>query len=72
VAGVRGQAGDLAVRWIPGGRFTMGSPSSEPDRDSEEAARGSTDSWVLPSGDGMHARAVGEGDGRESVAFQGD
>jgi hypothetical protein len=28
VAGARGQAGDLAVRWIPSGRFTMGSPSS--------------------------------------------
>ena len=26
----------LAVRWIPSGRFTMGSPSSEPDRDSDE------------------------------------
>ena len=36
VAGVRGQAGDLAVRWIPSGRFTMGSPSSEPDRSSDE------------------------------------
>jgi formylglycine-generating enzyme required for sulfatase activity len=36
VAGLRGQAGDLAVRWIPSGRFTMGSPSSEPDRDSDE------------------------------------
>jgi formylglycine-generating enzyme required for sulfatase activity len=36
VAGVRGQAGDLAVRWIPSGRFTMGSPSSEPDRYSDE------------------------------------
>ena len=36
VAGVRGQAGDLAVRWIPSGRFTMGSPSSEPGRDSDE------------------------------------
>jgi formylglycine-generating enzyme required for sulfatase activity len=36
VAGVRGQAGDLAVRWIPSGRFTMGSPTSEPDRSSEE------------------------------------
>ncbi len=36
VAGVRGQAGDLAVRWISSGRFTMGSPSSEPDRYSDE------------------------------------
>jgi formylglycine-generating enzyme required for sulfatase activity len=36
VAGVRGQAGDLAVRWIPSGRFTMGSPTSEPDRSSDE------------------------------------
>ncbi len=36
VAGLRGQAGDLAVRWIPSGRFTMGSPTSEPDRDSNE------------------------------------
>ena len=36
VAGDRGRAGDLAVRWIPSGRFTMGSPSSEPDRDSYE------------------------------------
>ena len=26
----------LAVRWIPSGRFTMGSPSSEPDRGSDE------------------------------------
>ena len=26
----------LAVRWIPSGRFTMGSPSSEPDRYSDE------------------------------------
>ena len=36
VAGARGQAGDLAVRWIPSGRFTMGSPTSEPDRSSDE------------------------------------
>jgi formylglycine-generating enzyme required for sulfatase activity len=36
VAGDRGQAGDLAVRWIPSGRFTMGSPLSEPGRDSDE------------------------------------
>jgi formylglycine-generating enzyme required for sulfatase activity len=36
VAGLRGQAGDLAVRWIPNGRFTMGSPTSEPDRRSDE------------------------------------
>ncbi len=36
VAGARGQAGDLAVRWIPSGQFTMGSPSSEPDRYSDE------------------------------------
>jgi formylglycine-generating enzyme required for sulfatase activity len=36
VAGLRGQAGDLAVRWIPSGRFTMGSPTSEPDRSSDE------------------------------------
>jgi formylglycine-generating enzyme required for sulfatase activity len=36
VAGLRGQGGDLAVRWIPSGRFTMGSPSSEPDRDADE------------------------------------
>ncbi len=28
-----------------------------------DPARGGIDSWVLPSGDGMHARAVGEGDG---------
>ena len=26
----------LAVRWVPAGRFTMGSPSSEPDRSSDE------------------------------------
>ena len=26
----------LAVRWVPSGRFTMGSPSSEPDRSSDE------------------------------------
>ena len=26
----------LAVRWVPAGRFSMGSPSSEPDRDSDE------------------------------------
>ena len=35
------EAGDrlvfgLAVRWVPSGRFTMGSPSSEPDRSSDE------------------------------------
>ena len=37
----RAEAGErlvlgLAVRWIPSGRFTMGSPSSEPDRYSDE------------------------------------
>ena len=36
VAGVRGQAGDLAVRRIPAGRFTMGSPSSEEGRYPDE------------------------------------
>ena len=37
----RAEAGErlvlgLAVRWVPSGRFTMGSPSSEPDRSSDE------------------------------------
>ena len=37
----RAEAGErlvfgLAVRWVPSGRFTMGSPSSEPDRSSNE------------------------------------
>jgi formylglycine-generating enzyme required for sulfatase activity len=36
VAGVRYQVGGLAVRWIPSGRFTMGSPSSEPGRTFDE------------------------------------
>ena len=40
-AAFRAEAGEglvvgLAVRWIPNGRFTMGSPSSEPDRYSDE------------------------------------
>jgi formylglycine-generating enzyme required for sulfatase activity len=39
--GVAVQAGErlvfgLAVRWVPSGRFTMGSPSSEEGRDSDE------------------------------------
>ncbi len=37
-AGLRGQAGDVAVRWIPAGRFRMGSPSGEEGRDSDEVA----------------------------------
>jgi formylglycine-generating enzyme required for sulfatase activity len=36
VAGARGQAGDFAVRWVPSGRFTLGSPLIEPGRDSDE------------------------------------
>ena len=36
VAGVRGQVGGVPARWIPAGRFAMGSPLSEPDRDSDE------------------------------------
>ena len=36
VAGVRGQVGGMPARWIPAGRFTMGSPSSESERDSDE------------------------------------
>ena len=36
VAGDRGRAGDLAVRWVPSGRFTMGSPSSERERGFDE------------------------------------
>ena len=37
----RAEAGErlvlgLPVRWVPSGRFTMGSPSSEPDRSSDE------------------------------------
>ena len=35
--GVRGEVGEIAVRWIPGGRFTMGSPSSEEGRYSRES-----------------------------------
>jgi formylglycine-generating enzyme required for sulfatase activity len=34
--GVRGQVGAIFVRWIPAGRFTMGSPSSEEGRYSDE------------------------------------
>jgi formylglycine-generating enzyme required for sulfatase activity len=37
-AGGRGQAGGLAVRWIPAGRFRMGSPPGEEGRDSDEVA----------------------------------
>ena len=36
VAGARGQVGDFAVRWVPSGRFTLGSPLIEPGRDSDE------------------------------------
>ena len=36
VAGARGQVGDLAVRWVPSGRFTLGSPLIEPGRDPDE------------------------------------
>jgi formylglycine-generating enzyme required for sulfatase activity len=34
--GLRGEVGRIAVRWIPAGRFTMGSPSSEEGRYSDE------------------------------------
>jgi formylglycine-generating enzyme required for sulfatase activity len=34
--GWRGQVGTISVRWIPDGRFRMGSPSSERWRDSDE------------------------------------
>ena len=36
VAGARGQVGDFAVRWVPSGRFTLGSPLIEPGRDPDE------------------------------------
>ncbi len=35
-SGARGQAGVVAVRWIPAGRYTMGSPNLEEFRDSDE------------------------------------
>ena len=35
-AGVRGQAGIMAVRWIPRGRYTMGSPLAEDGRQAKE------------------------------------
>ena len=35
--GARGQLGAIAVHWIPAGRFTMGSSSSEEGRDSDES-----------------------------------
>jgi formylglycine-generating enzyme required for sulfatase activity len=35
--GVRGALGSIAVHWIPAGRFTMGSPTSEEGRDSGES-----------------------------------
>ena len=35
-AGARGQAGVVAVRWIPAGRYTMGSPVEEENRVSNE------------------------------------
>jgi formylglycine-generating enzyme required for sulfatase activity len=35
-AGSRVQLGRIGVRWIPAGRFTMGSPSGEDNRDSDE------------------------------------
>ena len=34
--GLRGELGAIAVRWIPAGRFSMGSPSSEEGRYSNE------------------------------------
>ncbi|MFM7213469.1 MAG: formylglycine-generating enzyme family protein [Verrucomicrobiota bacterium] len=36
-AGLRGQAGDLVVRWIPLGRFRMGSPADEAERFPDES-----------------------------------
>jgi formylglycine-generating enzyme required for sulfatase activity len=36
--GLRGEVGKIVVRWIPAGRFTMGSPTSEEGRDSDEVA----------------------------------
>jgi len=35
--GARGELGAIVVRWIPAGRFTMGSPSSEEGRFSDES-----------------------------------
>jgi formylglycine-generating enzyme required for sulfatase activity len=35
-AGLQGRCGTITVRWIPAGRFTMGSPLSEDGRESDE------------------------------------
>ncbi len=36
--GLRGEVGKIEVRWIPAGRFTMGSPTSEEGRSWDEVA----------------------------------
>jgi formylglycine-generating enzyme required for sulfatase activity len=45
--GLRGVVGEIVVRWIPSGRFTMGSPSSEKGRDTDEVEHEVVLSWGL-------------------------